>query len=196
MNRQSIIVQAMPPEMDLHGLLRSSLAFVNSFGLRPVQILPLSDIGLKKKAFGFLRATQKSARATSLVFIGICKEITKERIASFISEIARAKKVSPDSLYSYKRLLESTINSPDPQGKKWQEKQAASTLDILHHSAEVLGMEIQLLDIAGRDQLDALLGLSSQGFTTYAAVLVYDKGQKRQPVSGAKFSVVGEAETC
>lgn len=153
-------------------ILQAAEHFASSYGLRPYRVLIIRDADTKRRLQSANWNGKLLGSQSQLVVFAIDREISKERIDSYISEIAGRKKVSAYSFLSYKKYLESNINHRDKEGKSWAAKQVSLAAGNLLGAAARVKVNATIIGETEAAQLDALLGLSAKRLTTALAVVL------------------------
>jgi nitroreductase len=146
--------------------------FASSYGLRPYRVLIIKDTETKRKLQSADWNHKPLNSQSQLVVFAIDREISKERIDTYIAEIAGRKKVSAYSFLSYKKYLESNINHRDKEGKSWAAKQVALAAGNLLAAAAQAKVKATVVAEAEAARLDELLGLPGKKLTTGLAVIL------------------------
>ncbi|MDR3713880.1 MAG: nitroreductase family protein [Puia sp.] len=146
--------------------------FASSYGLRPYRVLIISDAETKRKLQSADWNHRPLNSQSQLVVFAIDREISKERIDSYIAEIAGKKKVSAYSFLSYKKYLESNINHRDKEGKSWAAKQVSLAAGNLLGAAAQARVKATIVAEEEAIRLDELLGLTGKKLTTGLAVIL------------------------
>jgi hypothetical protein len=153
-------------------ILEPARIFARSYGLFPFKIAEIRDSSVKAKLLtGEVLQTKKEGIALHLVILAIRPAITHDHINDFIAGIKSTKKISGHSLDNYRRHIEDLINKKTKN--HWPSKQANLALDIIYSSAKDAGAGFSLLNDFDKPLCDELLGLRSEGFTSYNAIALY-----------------------
>lgn len=153
----------------IQSLLKPVENFAASFGLQPFRI-----IVTRNKNNSTVAANKKELlrdESWQLVF-AVRKEITKSDIDNFIDEIRDAKKYTTNSLASYRKIFEDSINSKNESGITWAEKQAHAGFDILLASARQINSEANIDDKIDANLYDNVPGLEKERYTSILSLQI------------------------
>ena len=164
-------------------ILQAVEHFASSYGLRPYRVLIIRDAETKKKLQSADWNHSPLGSQSQLVVFAVDREITKERIDSYIADIAGKKKVSAYSFLSYKKYLESNINHRDKEGKSWAAKQVSLAAGNLLGAAAQARVKATIVSEEEAVRLDELLGLTGKKLTTGLAVILDEIGGEAPRVS-------------
>ncbi len=153
-------------------ILTRAETFAASYGLRPYRILVIKDTESKEKLRSAGWNPELLKGQAQLVVFAIEKEISKERIDSYIADIAGRKKVSAYTFLSYKKYLESHINHPGKDGRNWAAKQAVLAVSNLQAVAALTDVKSNVIEGPGAAALDRLLDLEARDLTASIAVVL------------------------
>ena len=137
---------------------------------------------MRKKIISGLPNQEGSTDHAHLIILAIRPTITRDLINDYIADITNRKKVSRDSLSSYRKHFETTINKTDKEGRNWSEKQAHIALDALHEASRLLQVQVSVLEQINNKQIDQLLDLPAKGLRSLYAI-VLNQQQGRSPAS-------------
>jgi nitroreductase / dihydropteridine reductase len=155
-----------------------------SYGLQPFTLIHVEDHASKKKVEAFLSGEQKIPGDTSLIVLAIRPVITKDLINDYITDISVRKKISRDSLNSYRKQIENTVNNTNLEGRNWSEKQAYIALDLLLAASKELHVHASILQDMDAKSLDKLLELPAKGLHALLAIAL-SPGQEKKPSPSA-----------
>ncbi len=153
-------------------ILQAAEHFASSYGLRPYRVLIIKDAETKKKLQSADWNQRPLNNQSQLVVFALDREISKERIDSYIADIAGIKKVSAYSFLSYKKYLESNINHRDKEGKSWAAKQVSLAAANLLAAATQVKVNASVISEEEAAHLDELLGLTAKKMTTGLAIIL------------------------
>jgi len=160
----------------IESLLKPVENFAASFGLQPFRIIVVEN-----KISGSSN-TKKQQESWQLVF-AVRNEITKSDIDNFIGEIREAKKYSANSLISYRKVFENSINSKTESGSTWAERQAYKGLDILLASAVQISAEANIDNKVDSVLYDNEPALGKDGYRAILSVQIKLNKKDRQAIS-------------
>jgi nitroreductase len=151
------------PKEKLNIILDAISLAPSSFGLQPYSVLIIENQELLEKIKTIARMQPQITEASALLVFAAWENITKEKIDTYIQQIAKVRSVSLESLKQVRSIIEAQLKNSDSDNFIWNSKQAYIALGIgLVAAAEE---KIDSTPMEGFDKmlLDELLQLKQKG---------------------------------
>ncbi len=176
------------PEKDFDILLESLRLSPSSFGIQPWRFLIIKDKKIREKLLPLSWGQPQVKDASHLILLCARTDVDEDLIRTYITQIAKARKVEPSSLKDYQDMMINFIKSlPQAQREIWAANQVYIALGFLLSAAAQLGIDACPMEGFDRDKANDLLGLKKDHLT---AVVMCPVGYRSKDDSYSKLAKV------
>jgi nitroreductase len=153
---------------DWSTLEQSLVLTPSSFGLQPWQFIVITDQATKNKLRPVSWNQSQIADASHVVVFAVKKDLGAADAERYIARIADTRKVSAESLQSFKDVLLGFLSQPasefDLNG--WATRQVYIALGNFLNTAALIGVDTCPMEGIDPAKYDEILGLSAKGYKT------------------------------
>lgn len=151
------------PKAKMDVIMEAMSLAPSSFGLQPYSILIIENEALLRRIKPIANMQPQITEASSLIVFATWDKITQERINIYISQIAKERDISEDSLIPLRNPIEAQMNNSDEDNFNWNSKQAYIALGFGLVAAAEEHVDSTPMEGFDRAQLDELLFLKDKG---------------------------------
>ena len=165
-------------EEDLTDLLSAVRLSASSYGLQPYKILVLQDEALREKLRPSCWNQPQITEASHVLVIASKADFDTELIDSYLEEVSETRNIPLENLSGYGDFMKSKLlGLPAPTKAEWTARQAYIALGNLLSAAAVQRIDACPMEGFVREQVDEILGLRQQGFTTAVIIPIGYRSQ-------------------
>ncbi len=148
-------------------LLESLRLAPSSFGIQPWKFLVITNSEIRKKIMEASWNQKQVVEASHLIVITVDKHVNESLIKKYITQVAKVRKVTIDSLKGFQDMLINFRKGlTDEQAVDWAKKQAYIALGFLMESASLVGVDSCPMEGFDSKKVDEILGLDKKRLTT------------------------------
>jgi nitroreductase len=153
---------------DWSTLEQSLVLTPSSFGLQPWQFIVVTDQQTKNKLRPASWNQSQIADASHVVVFAVKRELGVADAERYIARIAETRKVSPESLQSFKDVLLGFLSQPSDKFdlNGWATRQVYIALGNFLNTAALIGVDTCPMEGIDPAKYDEILGLSARGYKT------------------------------
>ncbi|MGD1018161.1 MAG: NAD(P)H-dependent oxidoreductase [Verrucomicrobiia bacterium] len=143
----------------------------SSFGLQPWKFIVITDPAVKEKLVPVSWGQRQPADCSHLVVFAIQKNLGEAEIDAYLKRIAEVRKVSIESLGSYREITVGSIvkGMDNAERNGWAERQVYIAVGNFLTSAAVLGIDTCPMEGIEPDKYNEILGLDKLGLSVIVA---------------------------
>ena len=147
----------------------------SSYGLQPWKFLVVTDPKIRKELTPAAYGQTQIEDCSHLVVIAAKNSMTTGDVEQYVSEIAKVRGVSTDSLSEYRDMMVGTVTSQSPEAiKNWTAKQCYIALGTLLTTAAMIGVDASPMEGFVPAKFNEILQIGKLG--DYSAVVVATLG--------------------
>jgi len=160
-------IKKISPE-DWHTLEEALLLTPSSFGLQPWRFYVVTDPHLRQKLVPISWGQTQVVDASHLVVFAVKKDLTTKDVDIYLQRIVDVRKVSADSLKTYRDMMVGFVNRPRNEFDivAWATRQVYIALGNFMTSAALLGIDTCPMEGIEPAKYDEALGLGRDGYQT------------------------------
>jgi nitroreductase / dihydropteridine reductase len=151
------------PKAKMDVIMEAMSLAPSSFGLQPYSILVIEREVLLERIKPIARMQPQITEASSLIVFATWDKITQERINTYITQIAKERNITEESLQSFRDPIEAQLNNSEEDNFNWNSRQAYIALGFGLVAAAEEGVDSTPMEGFDREQLDELLFLKDKG---------------------------------
>jgi nitroreductase len=153
---------------DAWSALEASMVLTpSSFGLQPWKFLVVKNPEIRKQLATESWNQSQVTEASHFVVLTSRDDMTGEDIRSWIDQMAAAQGNPPESLASYKEIVEGFAASMTPDSRRaWNTRQVYIALGQLMTAAAFIGIDSCPMEGINPAGYDRILGLTGSGYST------------------------------
>jgi nitroreductase len=135
----------------------------SSFGLQPYSVFVIEDKEMLEKIKPIAYNQPQITEASALLVFAAWDKLTKERIATYIHQIAEVRNMTLESLAPVKEQIETQLQNSDADNLIWNAKQTYIALGVALVAAAEENVDSTPMEGFNKEQLDEVLQLKSKG---------------------------------
>ena len=151
------------PKAKMDVIMEAMSLAPSSFGLQPYSILVIEREVLLERIKPIANMQPQITEASSLIVFATWDKITQERINTYITQIAKERNITEESLQSFRDPIEAQLNNSEEDNFNWNSRQAYIALGFGLVAAAEEGVDSTPMEGFDREQLDELLFLKDKG---------------------------------
>ena len=153
------------PDETWQTLEKSLILTPSSYGLQPWKFVVVTDPAIKAKLPSISWNQKQPQDCSHMVVLAARKTMDASYIDSFIDHLCLTRKLEPQAMAGYRRLLINIIDNMQSH-LDWNTHQVYIALGQLMVSAAMLGIDTSPMEGIDRDQYDQVLGLVGTDYTS------------------------------
>lgn len=135
----------------------------SSFGLQPYSVFVIEDKEMLEKIKPIAYNQPQITEASALLVFAAWDKLTKERIATYIQQIAEVRNITLESLDAVQEQIESQLQNSDADNLIWNAKQTYIALGVALVAAAEENVDSTPMEGFNKEQLDEVLQLKGKG---------------------------------
>lgn len=155
--------QKLPAEK-LEKILEAARLSASSMGLQPYNIIVVENPEIRKRIQPVAYNQPQITEASHLLVFAAWEDVTEQHVNNYISDIARTRGVSEESLAGFRGALMGIVNGRTPQQKhEWAARQAYIAFGTAIAAAAVEQVDATPMEGFQPEEVDNILGLKEKG---------------------------------
>lgn len=154
-------------ETDLEVLLQALRLSPSSFGLQPWKFIVVTNPDTRQKLKAASWNQTQITDASHLIVLARQTDMTEAHVSAYISDIAKKRNSTVESLEGYKQMMNGFIKAMSPDKKsEWMSRQVYIALGFLMAACAVHSIDACPMEGFDPKAYDDILNLESKGLST------------------------------
>lgn len=155
--------QKLPAEK-LEKILEAARLSASSMGLQPYNVIVIENPEIRRQIQPVAYNQPQITEASHLLVFAAWEDVTEQHVNNYISEIARTRGVSEESLEGFRGALMGIVNGRTTQQKhEWAARQAYIAFGTAIAAAAVEQVDATPMEGFQPEEVDKILGLKEKG---------------------------------
>lgn len=152
------------PEEKLEKILEAARLSASSMGLQPYNVIVIENPAIRKQIQPVAYNQPQITEASHLLVFAAWEDVTEQHVDHYISDIARTRGVSEDTLAGFRGALMGIVNGRTTQQKhEWAARQAYIAFGTAIAAAAVEEVDATPMEGFQPEEVDKILGLKEKG---------------------------------
>ncbi|MFZ2206890.1 MAG: NAD(P)H-dependent oxidoreductase [Microgenomates group bacterium] len=163
-------------DADFDALVESVRLSPSSLGLQPWKMLIVKDVKLREKLKVAAHGQPQVLDSSHFIVFAARKNLNEKYINSYLSNVAKIRKQTDETLGGYKQMLFGSVSKKNAQQiLEWNTRQTYIALGVLLESAALFKIDACPMEGFNPEQFDQILNLTE---TDYSSVVIAAVGYR------------------
>jgi nitroreductase len=175
------------PQHKIENILEATRLSASSMGLQPYTIIAIENDEVKKKLRPAAYNQPQIVESSHLLVFAAWENVTEQQVGHYISDIAKTRNVSIESLAGFRASLMNIVEGRTQQQKhEWAARQAYIAFGTAITAAAIEEVDATPMEGFKPEEVDAILGLKERGLRSVTMLALGYRDAKHDHLVNAK----------